>query len=837
MSFSPEFLWGVATAGYQVEGGIDNNDWAHFVGDPQIVERVHGIGAFDGYDINLTSPGDALNHQNIDIFKADLDRAIALGATAYRMSIEWSRVQPSAPESGAARWLDPEGVEFYAQRIEAVLARGMVLHVTLNHLTLPAWVLTPPVTSTHVGAYGVIGPRVAIDDSAYREHPGWEGDNTPQLFANYAAAVVQEYHTRFAGREIFWATFNEPVGSLVGVGYFAGIWPPGFTFDGGRGRTAYFNILRAHILAYDAMKEVSGDAAQIGIVHNIIHTQRTITSPAQSTAQVGFLTGTVIGGVVGAAVGAVVGTVVGLALCGPLCALAGFVIGLIAGAIVGAGIGAAVGAASGAISGAAVDYHELARQKFDYFYHEHLLNALILFSVDMEISAAEGGRRILDIDAFIREGDDPGYTHGGLPRPPVPNASRLDFLGINYYRTAFIYHDAVFASRVPYAGGVFKDDLRVTSEPRILVNDLGWGIHPDGLAQIITRIHRTYSRPGQPLPILISENGCPESADKLRAPYVVAHLEALERAMQEDDPVLGRAKVLGYFHWTLADNYEWQHGFEENSRFGLFSVDRQFPNERRITEAALAFHVLARSRDPALARTKFGSIEPTLPNVILPSSSPGGRWVGGVGSERARLWLTPIDAIAVEGMFYYPDRNQWIRLNDVHYDSALGRIALSHGEAAGVPARNFLATVTAAGFESGVCTDSLPGGGRLEHVWHAPRDPLVGIWVPTAQDLAGPRSRDGGRQGWRMLSLECWDDYWRAKILWETCSWESIGDMHVVTEDDVTTLTWLTSYGGFIAALVVEPAGNLLRGVCAASAIRGDTFLFEAARMPDGLPF
>jgi beta-glucosidase/6-phospho-beta-glucosidase/beta-galactosidase len=837
MTFPSNFLWGVATAGYQVEGGIRNNDWAHFVNNPEIVNRVYGIGAFAGQEIRLSDPGEALNHQDFDVFASDLDRAVALGATAYRMSVEWSRLQPLEPAN--PRELDATGVAFYAQRIEAVLQRGMVLHLTLNHLTLPAWVLTPPVATTVASAYGLIGPRVAIADSEYLAHRGWESIRTTELFANYAAAVVGEYHSRFADRgQIFWATFNEPVGSMIGVGYFAGIWPPGFSLDGGRGRTAYFNLLRAHILAYDAIKEASGGAAQVGIVHNMMHTQRTTVNAVPSTVREGTVGGTVTGAIVGGVVGTASGAALGAAACGPLCALFGGLIGLVVGVIVGGAAGTATGAIVGAISAAGVNSrHEDARQKFDYFFNEHLLNALVLGRVDGAISADESGRRIMDIREFISAGEF-SPTHGARPRPDVPNHSRLDFLGINYYRTVFVYHDVIFAGRVPYAGGVFKDDLRRTEETPILVNDLGWGIHADGLEQIVTRVHRTYSQPGAPLPIIIAENGCPENADKLRAPYTVAHLEALERAMQEVDAELGPPRVLGYIHWTLADNYEWHHGYNDNSRFGLFTIDRQLPNERRITEGAFAFHALARSRDTNIAKIKFGTLERNVPMIVEPSESPGALWVGEVDGASARLWLTRISSVSIQGLLCYPDHNQWVRVDGVEYDPESRRIAFSHNALPGIPARRFTATVRETGFESGAYTDSWPSHRGAEGMWYAERDPLVGLWIPTAQDREAAQSWDPTDvEGWKMLSLERWDrNQWRAKMLWRRCTWESIL-VRDETVAGITTLTWSGTNGQFVASLVATPLGNLLQGRIRPTRYWPAAFLFEASRIPDGLPF
>jgi beta-glucosidase len=89
------------------------------------------------------------------------------------------------------------------------------------------------------------------------------------------------------------------------------------------------------------------------------------------------------------------------------------------------------------------------------------------------------------------------------------------------------------------------------------------------------------------LPLMVTENGMPTASDNprpdgwTREAYIVNHLLQLRRAMNEGVP------VLGYMHWTLADNYEW--GSYE-PKFGLFGIDRRDPQLRRFATPASAVY-------------------------------------------------------------------------------------------------------------------------------------------------------------------------------------------------------------------------------------------------------
>jgi beta-glucosidase len=100
----------------------------------------------------------------------------------------------------------------------------------------------------------------------------------------------------------------------------------------------------------------------------------------------------------------------------------------------------------------------------------------------------------------------------------------------------------------------------------------GWEIHPDGLRSTLVRIQREYA----PRAIAVTENGAtfPDEvavdgrvADAERLRYLASHVEAAGAAIAEGVP------LIGYFAWSLLDNFEWAHGF--SLRFGITHVDYQ----------------------------------------------------------------------------------------------------------------------------------------------------------------------------------------------------------------------------------------------------------------------
>ncbi|MBE2270099.1 MAG: beta-glucosidase [Anaerolinea sp.] len=155
----------------------------------------------------------------------------------------------------------------------------------------------------------------------------------------------------------------------------------------------------------------------------------------------------------------------------------------------------------------------------------------------------------------------PEIRPGDLDRARVP----LDFLGINYYSRAVIQDDADNAG-LGYA----------MVSPEGEYTDMRWEVYPQGLFDLLMRVHRDYA----PREIYITENGSAwvdtltetgEVHDERRTAYLASHLEACSRAIADGVP------LKGYFAWSLLDNFEWAFGYSK--RFGLYYVD--FANQQR----------------------------------------------------------------------------------------------------------------------------------------------------------------------------------------------------------------------------------------------------------------
>jgi beta-glucosidase/6-phospho-beta-glucosidase/beta-galactosidase len=208
------FLWGVATAAYQVEGGLNGdgeplNNWA----DWERAGRVERAGGALGF---WRRPQELI------------DRAASLGCNAFRMSIEWARVQPSArvTETIEPAW-DEAAIDGYASMLAMCRARAMEPVVTLHHFTHPRW--------------------CGIDF--------WKDDRAPARFEAYARRCVRELGRRLADRGEspvrWWLTINEPA-ALAFVSHLLGMFP-----GSRRGAPrAYDHLIAAHILAYDAVHDV-----------------------------------------------------------------------------------------------------------------------------------------------------------------------------------------------------------------------------------------------------------------------------------------------------------------------------------------------------------------------------------------------------------------------------------------------------------------------------------------------------------------------------------------------------------------------------------------------------
>ncbi len=200
--FPESFVFGVATAAYQVEGGIDN-DWSDW-------ERA---GKCKEPHVRC---GRSVDHWNR--FDEDVGLIQKLGASAYRMSVEWARVEPEPGKFDDAAWAS------YRTRLERLGARGIRPVVTMHHFTHPRWF--PAQTPWH-------------EPSCLRS---WE------RYAKKFAQLVQ-------GLDVAVVTFNEPMVFLLG-GYLAAQMPPGIA-DARKAWAALANLARAHVIARAALLDVS----------------------------------------------------------------------------------------------------------------------------------------------------------------------------------------------------------------------------------------------------------------------------------------------------------------------------------------------------------------------------------------------------------------------------------------------------------------------------------------------------------------------------------------------------------------------------------------------------
>jgi beta-glucosidase/6-phospho-beta-glucosidase/beta-galactosidase len=249
-----QFLWGAATSSYQVEGGITNNDWDFFAKSEPIRKRIStltkpSIFYKSNSQIVLQVAGDAAKFWDPKYYEKDFDLAKSLGLNTFRIGIEWARIEP---ERG--QW-DQEAIEHYREMIRAMRKRGLMPVISLNHTTLPLWILTPPSKFAKRIGQNLLPPPLKhiplgdppSSDPYWKSLRGWENNETVEEFIRYVETVVLELKDQVD----YWITIGEPVASIIGGGYIAGLWPPGFFLDGDRAKIVLHNLIEAHVQAYN----------------------------------------------------------------------------------------------------------------------------------------------------------------------------------------------------------------------------------------------------------------------------------------------------------------------------------------------------------------------------------------------------------------------------------------------------------------------------------------------------------------------------------------------------------------------------------------------------------
>jgi beta-glucosidase len=170
-----------------------------------------------------------------------------------------------------------------------------------------------------------------------------------------------------------------------------------------------------------------------------------------------------------------------------------------------------------------------------------------------------------------------GHVPGAEPGDLAAIAAPIDWLGLNYYSRAVVRSDAIPESE--------NAPRTVHQAPRREWTAMGWEIFPQGLQDLAVRIHREYA----PAALYVTENGAAfdsqpapgePAADARRIDFIRSHLQAAHRA------IAGGVPLAGYFHWSLIDNFEWQHGYTK--RFGLVWVD--YPTQRRVPKGSARWY-------------------------------------------------------------------------------------------------------------------------------------------------------------------------------------------------------------------------------------------------------
>ncbi|GAA1891418.1 GH1 family beta-glucosidase [Actinomadura bangladeshensis] len=221
MGFPEGFLWGAATAAYQIEGAAREDGRA-----PSI------------WDTFSHTPGKVLDGDTGDVatdhyhrWREDVATMAALGIGAYRFSISWSRVLPGGTPN-------QKGLDFYSRLVDELLEHGIAPVATLYHWDLPQ----------------------DLEDAG-----GWTERDTARRFGDYAERIG-----RVLGDRVHtWTTLNEPWCSAF-LGYASGVHAPGRTDPAGALAAAH-HLNLAHGLAVRALRGVTPPSARHSVTLNLHH--------------------------------------------------------------------------------------------------------------------------------------------------------------------------------------------------------------------------------------------------------------------------------------------------------------------------------------------------------------------------------------------------------------------------------------------------------------------------------------------------------------------------------------------------------------------------------------
>ncbi len=213
LQFPQDFLWGASTSAYQTEGGVVN-DWS--VWEKQNADRLCQEAKqkwSPGQQERFPAMSDRENYfcgqacNSFAMFEKDLACLKDLGCNAYRLGVEWARIEP---EKGRYNY---QAISRYREIISSLKENKIKTVLTLWHWTNPLWVA---------------------------EQGGWENRETSTAFINFTRMIVAE----LGDLVDYWVTLNEPL-MIIGHGYLDGKFPPNKKFS-----LSLFKVLRNFFLVH-----------------------------------------------------------------------------------------------------------------------------------------------------------------------------------------------------------------------------------------------------------------------------------------------------------------------------------------------------------------------------------------------------------------------------------------------------------------------------------------------------------------------------------------------------------------------------------------------------------
>lgn len=206
-NFNSNFVWGVASSAYQIEGGWDCDGKGPSIWDTFCHQKSN---------IAYEQTGNiSCNHY--ENYLKDIKLMYSFGIRAYRFSISWPRVFPNGDNV-----LNTKGLEFYDKLVDTLIEYNITPYITLYHWDLPQ----------------------ALEDQG-----GWQSRNTSVAFSKYAAFICEH----FSDRVKYFITINEPQ-IISFLGYHAGIHAPGLKLSMEDTLNVLHNLALAHGMAVSAMR-------------------------------------------------------------------------------------------------------------------------------------------------------------------------------------------------------------------------------------------------------------------------------------------------------------------------------------------------------------------------------------------------------------------------------------------------------------------------------------------------------------------------------------------------------------------------------------------------------